>query len=88
MANHKSAKTRIKRNNKRCVINSARRSRARTFVKKALEAIASSDKQLALDAFKVAESELARAAQKGAIDKQKASRIVSRLSKKVKAIAA
>ena len=88
MANHKSAKTRIKRNNKRCVINSARRSRARKKKKKALEAIASSDKQLALDAFKVAESELARAAQKGAIDKQKASRIVSRLSKKVKAIAA
>ncbi|MFR0737529.1 MAG: 30S ribosomal protein S20 [Oscillospiraceae bacterium] len=33
MANHKSAKTRIKRNNKRAVINGARRSRVRTFCK-------------------------------------------------------
>ena len=34
MANHKSAKTRINRNNKRSIINGARRSRVRTFVKK------------------------------------------------------
>ena len=34
MANHKSAKTRIKRNDKRSVINGMRRSRVRTFVKK------------------------------------------------------
>jgi len=88
MANHKSAKTRIKRNNKRNVINSARRSRVRTFVKKALEAILSNNKEAAAVAVKVAESELARAAQKGAVDKQKVSRIVARLSKKVKAIAA
>ncbi len=86
MANHKSAKTRIKRNNKRNIINSARRSRVRTFVKKALEAISSNNKEAAEAAFRTAESELARAAQKGALDKRKASRIVSRLSLKVKAI--
>ena len=34
MANHKSAKTRINRNNKRSLINGARKSRVRTFVKK------------------------------------------------------
>ena len=88
MANHKSAKTRINRNNNRNVINSARRSRVRTFVKKALEAIASNSKEAAMAAFKTAESELARAAQKGAVEKHKASRIVSRLNKKLKAIAA
>ena len=88
MANHKSAKTRINRNNKRNVINSARRSRVRTFVKKALEVISSNNKDVAEEAFRTAESELARAAQKGAVDKRKASRIVSRLSKKLKAIAA
>ena len=42
----------------------------------------------AIAACRTAESELARAAQKGAVDKRKASRIVSRLSKKVKAIQA
>ncbi len=88
MANHKSAKTRINRNNKRNVINSARRSRVRTFVKKALEAIAAGNNENAIAACRTAESELARAAQKGAVDKRKASRIVSRLSKKVKAIQA
>ena len=40
MANHKSAKSRIVRNNKRAVINGARRSRVRTFVKKVEAAIA------------------------------------------------
>ncbi len=88
MANHKSAKTRINRNNKRNVINSARRSRVRTFVKKALEAISSGNFENAQAACRTAESELTRAAQKGALDKRKASRIVSRLSKKVKAIQA
>ena len=39
MANHKSAKTRINRNNKRSIINGARRSRVRTFVKKVLAAV-------------------------------------------------
>ena len=34
MANHKSAKNRIVRNSKRAVMNGARRSRARTFIKK------------------------------------------------------
>ena len=39
MANHKSAKTRIKRNTKRSIINGARKSRVRTFVKKVEAAI-------------------------------------------------
>ena len=76
------------RNNKRNVINSARRSRVRTFVKKALEAILGGNVENAVAACRTAESELARAAQKGAVDKRKASRIVSRLNKKVKAIQA
>lgn len=46
MANHKSAKTRIKRNNKRAVINGARRSRVRTFVKKVIAAVMETIKKL------------------------------------------
>ena len=47
MANHKSAKTRIKRNNKRAVINGARRSRVRTFVKKVIAAVMENNKEAA-----------------------------------------
>ena len=70
MANHKSAKTRINRNNKRSIINGARRSRVRTFVKKVIAAVLSGDKEAASTALKVAESEMMRAAQKGVFHKQ------------------
>ncbi len=86
MANHKSAKTRINRNNKRAVINGARRSRVRTFVKKVEALINEKNKEQALEAFKVAESELMIAVRKGVYALNTAARTVSRLSKKIKAL--
>ena len=86
MANHKSAKTRIVRNNKRSVINGMRRSRVRTFVKKVDALIAEGKKEEATVAFKVAECEMMRAAQKGVFHKNTASRTVSRLAQKIKAL--
>ena len=86
MANHKSAKTRINRNNKRNVINGARRSRVRTFVKKVEAAILENNKELAAANLKVAESELMSAARKNIIQMNRASRTVSRLSQKIKAL--
>lgn len=86
MANHKSAKTRINRNSKRSVINGARRSRVRTFVKKVEAAIVANDKEAAAVAFKVAESELMRSVRKGVFPMNKVARTVSRLSKKIKAL--
>ncbi len=86
MANHKSAKTRIVRNNKRSLINGMRRSRVRTFVKKVDALIAEGKKEEATVAFKVAESEMMRAAQKGVFHKNMASRTVSRLAQKIKAL--
>ena len=86
MANHKSAKTRIVRNNKRSMINGARRSRVRTFVKKVDALIASNEKEAAVAALKVAESEMMKAAQKGVFKKNMASRTISRLSQKIKAL--
>ena len=86
MANHKSAKTRINRNSKRSVINGARKSRVRTFVKKVEAAIAASDKETAAAAFKTAESELMRSVRKGVFTMNKVARTVSRLSKKIKAL--
>ena len=86
MANHKSAKTRIVRNSKRALINGMRRSRVRTFVKKVEALIASGNKEDATIAFKTAESEMMRAAQKGVFHKNTASRTVSRLAQKIKAL--
>lgn len=86
MANHKSAKTRIVRNNKRSVINGARRNRVRTFVKKVDALIASNDKEAAKTALVVAESEMMKAAQRGVFKKNMASRTISRLSQKIKAL--
>ncbi len=86
MANHKSAKTRIVRNSKRAMINAMRRSRVRTFVKKTDALIASGNKEEALNAFKVAECEMMRAAQKGVFHKNTASRTISRLAQKIKAL--
>jgi small subunit ribosomal protein S20 len=86
MANHKSAKTRIVRNHKRSVINGARKSRVRTFVKKVDALIEAQDKEAATAALKVAESEMMRAAQKGVFHKNMASRTISRLAQKIKAL--
>ena len=60
MANHKSAKTRIRRNDKRSMINGMRRSRVRTFVKKVDALINAKDKEAAAAAFITAESEMMR----------------------------
>lgn len=86
MANHKSAKSRIVRNNKRAVINSARRSRVRTFVKKVEAAIVAGDKDLANSSFKTAESEMMRAVRKGVFKMNTAARKISRLAQKIKAL--
>ena len=86
MANHKSAKTRIKRNTKRSMINGARKSRVRTFVKKVEAAIVAKDKALAQTAFITAESELMNAVNKGVMHRNTVSRTVSRLSAKIKAL--
>ncbi len=86
MANHKSAKTRINRNNKRAVIAGARRNRVRTFVKKVIAAVLAGNKEDALKAFGVAESEMMRASQKGIFKKNHARRVVSRLAHKVNSL--
>ena len=88
MAQHKSAKKRIVRNEKRRVINHARISRIRTFVKKVESAIAEGDKDLATQALKIAQPELHRGVSKGVLVKNTAARKISRLSKNIKALSA
>ena len=88
MAQHKSAKKRIVRNEKRRVINHARISRIRTFVKKVENAIAAGDKELATQALKMTQPELHRGVSKGVMVKNTAARKISRLSKNIKALSA
>lgn len=88
MANHASAKTRIKRNARRAVINGARRSRIRTFIKKIEIAISEGDAKIANEAFKNAQPEIQRGVAKGIMHKNTAARKLSRLSTRIKSLAA
>ena len=85
MANHASAKKRAKQNPKRAKINSARRNRIKTFVKKIEAAITAGDPEAAAAAFKAAQPEIMRGVSKGIMHKKTASRKLSRLSAKLKA---
>ena len=88
MANTTSAKKMTRKIVKRTDVNRARRSRMRTFVRKVEEALATGDAATATDALKAAEPEIMRAAQKGIVHKNTASRKVSRLATRVKALSA
>jgi small subunit ribosomal protein S20 len=88
MANTRSAKKMTRKIAKRTDVNRARRSRMRTFVRKVEEALATGDATTAADALKAAEPEIMRAAQKGIVHKNTASRKVSRLAIRVKALSA
>jgi len=86
MANHKSAEKRIRRNNKRQDINTARKSRIRTFLKKVEMAIAGGDAKVANEALREAQPELARGAARNVFSKGAISRKMSRLSARIKAL--
>ena len=88
MANTPSAKKAARKIERRTAINRIRRSRMRTIIRKVEEAIASGDAAAAAAAFQAAQPELMRAAQKGVIHKNTASRKVSRLAARVKAVSA
>lgn len=88
MANTPSAKKATRKIAHRTAVNKNRRSRVRTYVRKVEEAVASGDKAAAEAAFKAAQPELMRAATKGVLHKNTASRKVSRLAQRVKAISA
>lgn len=87
MANHKSAKKRIRRNANRAEINKSRISRIRTFVKKVDAAIEAGDGAAATSALKTAQPEIMRGVTKGVLHKNTASRKMSRLAARVKAVA-
>lgn len=88
MANTPSAKKAARKIVRRTAINGARKSRMRTFLRKVEEALASGDRAKAAEALRTAQPEVMRAAQKGVLHKNTASRKVSRLAARVRALSA
>ena len=86
MANHASAKKRIRTNARRNEINTARTSRIKTFLKKVETAIAGGDAKAATEAFKAVQPELMRGVAKNIIEKNTAARKMSRLNARIKAL--
>jgi len=87
MANTSSAKKAVRKIARRTAVNKSRRSEMRTYVRKVEEAIAAKDPSVAAAALRAAEPLVARAAQKGILHKNTAARKISRLTKRVKALA-
>jgi small subunit ribosomal protein S20 len=87
VAHHRSAKKRIRQTEKRTAVNRSRLSRIRTFVRKVEDALAKGDVDVARTAFVEAEPELRRGVSKGVVHLNTASRKISRLSRRVKALA-
>jgi len=86
MANTKSAKKAVRKIATRTAVNKNRRSRMRTFVRKVEEAIQAGDKTVAQEALKTAQPEVMRCATKGILHRNTASRKISRLSARVRAL--
>lgn len=86
MANSPGSKKRARQILRRTEVNKARKSRIRTFIRKVEEAVAGGDKDAAAAALKAAQPEIMRGVTKGIWHKSTASRKVSRLSARVKAL--
>lgn len=84
MANNPGARKAIRKIARRNEVNTARRSRVRTFVRKFEEAVTKGDVAVAKAAFVEAQSELMRAVSKGVVHKNTGARKVSRLAASLK----
>lgn len=88
MANSPQAKKRARQNERNFTVNKARRSRIRTYLRRVEEAITAGDHDEARKALLAAQPELMRGVTKGVVHKNTASRKMSRLSSRVKALKA
>ncbi|MEL6201131.1 MAG: 30S ribosomal protein S20 [Pseudomonadota bacterium] len=88
MANTVSAKKATRKIEARTAVNKNRRSRVRTYIRRVEEAIAGNKVDEAKEALRAVQPELMRAASKGVMHKNTASRKISRLAARVKAIQA
>jgi small subunit ribosomal protein S20 len=81
--NHPSAQKRYRQSLKRQARNRAIKTRVRSATKQALDAIGGNDKSVAQDALRNAMKVLHKAATKGTIKRNTASRKIARLSKRL-----
>ena len=88
MANNPGAKKAIRKIARRTEVNTARRSRVRTFLRRFEEAVVAGDKAVATTTFQEAQSELMRAVSKGVVHHNTGSRKVSRLAARLKKMGA
>jgi small subunit ribosomal protein S20 len=88
MANHKSSEKRIRQTITRTAVNRVRENRVKTVLKKVEAAIAAGNKSAAQDALKAAQPELMSGVSKGIFKLGTASRKMSRLSARIKKLAA
>lgn len=86
MANHASARKRVRRNERRALINKQRRNRIRTFVKKIESELLAGNADGAKEALRQAQPELYKGVSKGILHKNTVARKLSRLSARIKAI--
>jgi small subunit ribosomal protein S20 len=87
MPNSNSAKKRLRQDVRRTAVNRSRRSRVRTFIRKVEEAISKGDQQAAMSALRAAEPEIVRGANRGILKHNTASRKISRLTRRINAMA-
>lgn len=87
MANTSSAKKCVRKMARKTATNKNRRSAVRSKIRKVEEAIASGDQKVAKEALSVAEPAVMSAVNKGVYHKNTGARKISRLSKRVKALA-
>ncbi|HLL26265.1 MAG TPA: 30S ribosomal protein S20 [Xanthobacteraceae bacterium] len=88
MANTSSARKATRKIARRTAINKMRETRMRSSLREVEEAITVGDAQKAREALSKAEPEIMRAAQKGVVHKNSASRKVSRLQARVRKLGA
>ena len=86
MANHKSALKRARQNEKKRIRNKSTKTRVKNVEKSVRLAVNDKSKEAALDKLNAAQSTIDKAAKKGVIHKNTASRKLSRLSRQVNAI--
>lgn len=86
MANSPSSRKRARQLEARTQVNKARRSRMRTFIRKVEEAIVAGDRAVATEALRLAQPEIMCNVSRGIIHQNTASRKVSRLAGRVKAL--
>ena len=87
MANTASAKKATRKIAAQTAVNKNRRTRMRSSIRTVEEAIAAGDQKTAQEALRAAQPEIIRAAQKGILHANAASRKVSRLASRIRALA-